>query len=112
MEKKPKKHENDMPHCWCNPTKKVFENGNMVITHNEPEKEIMDWESEFDSRFFVSGINANGVWIPMLFPAKVEVRDFIREKLAEQKAGFLSHIDSVSKRYDMKASLLAELRDI
>ena len=32
-----RKHETDMPHCWCNPKKQVMENGNMVIIHNEDD---------------------------------------------------------------------------
>lgn len=113
MEKKYKEHENDMPHCWCNPTKEVFENGNMVITHNEPEIEVMGWESEFNSKFFVSGINANGSWVPMLFPSKGEVREYIREKLEEQKADFLSHIDSVVEKYPaFTVSMIKALKEI
>lgn len=27
------KHMTDMPHCWCNPEKTVFPNGNMSIVH-------------------------------------------------------------------------------
>jgi hypothetical protein len=29
-----REHITDMPHCWCNPKKTVYPNGNMVITHN------------------------------------------------------------------------------
>lgn len=113
MENEPREHENDMPHCWCNPTKEVFENGNMVITHNEPEVEVMGWESQFDSRLFISGINAHGAWMPVLLPAKVEIKEFICETLAEQKANFLSHIDSVVKKYPaMTYSMIKELKDI
>lgn len=28
-------HETNMPHCWCNPKKTAYSNGNMHIAHNE-----------------------------------------------------------------------------
>jgi hypothetical protein len=36
------KHETNMPHCWCNPIKKVFPNGNMQIIHNMNINEIIE----------------------------------------------------------------------
>ena len=32
-----RKHETNMPHCWCNPKKTVFPNGNMHIAHRYGE---------------------------------------------------------------------------
>ena len=36
------KHETGMPHCWCNPDKQVFPNGNMHIVHRNEDKELVD----------------------------------------------------------------------
>lgn len=36
-----REHETDMPHCWCNPIKKVLPNGGLHIIHNCPEGEIL-----------------------------------------------------------------------
>lgn len=31
-------HETDMPHCWCNPKKIAYKNGNIAVHHNNLER--------------------------------------------------------------------------
>ncbi len=38
---------------------------------------------EFDKKFFISGKNALGKWIPVLIPAKCEVRDWLEQTLKQ-----------------------------
>ncbi len=67
-------HETDMPHCWCNPKKTVYENGNMVISHSGFEvwrsKRHADGELCFGTGTqFIMGVNKmNGEQISYHIP--------------------------------------------
>jgi len=45
------------------------------------QQEIERIVEEFDAKFFIGGTNALGEEKPLLFPAKVEVRDWLRTTL-------------------------------
>jgi len=51
--------------------------------------------NEFDAKFFIAGTNALGEEKPLLFPAKVEVRDWLRTTLTAQKQSTLEQIKGI-----------------
>ncbi len=67
-----------------------------LIEQMEENNKLTPFEEEalkeFDEKLFISGKNALGQWVPMLFPAKVEVRDFILSLLCKQREGIANFI--------------------
>lgn len=42
-------HETGMPHCWCDPEKKVMPNGSIVISHKSMTyREYMDFKEKIE----------------------------------------------------------------
>lgn len=47
-----RKHETDMPHCWCNPKKTVMPNGIMHIIHNESIEGMIE-QAQFRAKIMI-----------------------------------------------------------
>jgi len=56
-------------------------------------------EKEFDEKFFIAGKNAYGEEVGLLFPAKVEVRDFLKQS-------FIKFLDGECERLEMSKKLI------
>ena len=88
-------HTTDMPHCFCNPDKIAFQNGNMVIAHSKhspltiPFELVKQWERQINTPYEqLSEVEKESdrrevrEYLPLIRHLLQEERENIRNKVA------------------------------
>jgi hypothetical protein len=68
--------------------------------------------AKFDEKFFIPGKNALGYDVALLFPAKVEVRDFIKEALESYEKDYVKKDVAIEAAQSMMNQIRADLTAI